>query len=79
MAEFRCEATELRLVRTPPGSTWTRSIDPFCSEPRAVRFGKLLTDYPTCCAACNYLSLRPDTPIEGEPPETSSAEMRESA
>ena len=80
MEEFRCTATELRLLRTPPGSNWTRSIDPFCGEPLAPRFGSLLSDFQTCCAACSFLSFRliPDDDEE-EPRAAGLEDVRESA
>jgi hypothetical protein len=58
--EFLCAATELKMVRTPPGSLYTRTIDPFCGDERAARFGSLLTDYASCCAGCSFLNPRPD-------------------
>ncbi|HTE86362.1 MAG TPA: hypothetical protein VK821_16705 [Dehalococcoidia bacterium] len=58
--EFVCAATELTIVRTPPGSLFSRTIDAFCSDERAPRFGGLLTDYGTCCAGCLFLNPRPE-------------------
>ncbi len=55
--EFLCAATKLRLQHTPPGSQWTRAIEAFCGDERAERFGTQLTDFATCCAGCQYLSL----------------------
>jgi hypothetical protein len=55
--EFLCASTELRLLHTPPGSRWTRTIEAFCGDERAERFGTRLTDFSSCCATCRYLSL----------------------
>jgi hypothetical protein len=58
IAEFVCSATELRIVRTPAGSRYTRDIEAFCNEPRAKRFGDLLSDYHACCSSCDFLAPR---------------------
>src|SRR6476469_10252576 len=58
VSEFGCTATQLRIVRTPAGSRHSRDIHAFCNEPRAEKFGRLLADYASCCAACLYLAPR---------------------
>jgi hypothetical protein len=58
VSEFSCTATQLRIVRTPAGSHHTRDIQAFCNEPRAEKFGGVLADYTSCCAACLYLARR---------------------
>jgi hypothetical protein len=52
--EFPCASTALRLVRTPAGSPWTRTIEAFCADGRAQRFGTQLTDFASCCASCAF-------------------------
>lgn len=58
--EFICIATEFRIVRTPPGSAYSRTIDAYCGDERAGRFESRLTDYHTCCSGCAFLSPRPE-------------------
>jgi hypothetical protein len=62
--EFVCSATQFTIVRTPAGSLYSRTIDPFCGDERAGRFGNLLSDYETCCATCSFLSPRSDSDVE---------------
>jgi hypothetical protein len=57
--EFICAATLFTVVRTPAGSLYSRTIDPFCGDERANLFGQLLTDYGGCCAQCDFLNPRP--------------------
>jgi hypothetical protein len=71
IAEFPCTATELRIVKTPPGSALTRSIDALCNDPRSARFGNTLVSYQDFCAGCLYLQLAEEdgdllTPLESE-------------
>lgn len=56
--EFVCLATELRIVKTEPGSLYPRSIDAFCTDPRASNFDKLLLAFEDSCAGCAFLRQR---------------------
>jgi hypothetical protein len=62
--EFVCAATLLNVVRTPAGSLYSRTIDPFCGDERANLFGALLTDYGSCCAQCAFLNPRAAVEID---------------
>jgi hypothetical protein len=58
--EFVCAATLLTVVRTPAGSLYSKTIDPYCGDERAFLFGTVLTDYGNCCAQCAFLNPRLD-------------------
>jgi hypothetical protein len=57
--EFICAATLFNVTRTPAGSLYSRTIDPFCGDERATLFGTLLTEYGACCSQCAFLNPRP--------------------
>ena len=59
--EFGCAMTELRIMKTEPGAGLPRTIEAFCSEPRAENFGKILESFKKCCADCAYLVPRDET------------------
>lgn len=65
--EFVCSSTEFRIVRTPLGSLYSRTLDPYCNDARAGRFESLLTDYDTCCAGCAFLSPRTENAADTDP------------
>jgi hypothetical protein len=75
--EFRCAATELRLLHAPPGSRWPRAIEPFCSDERAARFGAQLSDFATCCARCEFFSPTDAAAADGGLRDSALAEARE--
>jgi hypothetical protein len=54
IAEFLCDATELRVVKAAAGSIHTRSIGAFCSDTRASNFSRELSNFEECCASCAY-------------------------
>jgi hypothetical protein len=60
-SEFACLATDLRIIKTDPGSGFSRTIEAFCVEPRAEYFSKLLESFKKCCAECAYLVQRDET------------------
>lgn len=61
LSEFGCTATELRIMKTEPGTGHPRTIEAFCSEPRAEHFSKLLESFKKCCADCAFLVARDET------------------
>ena len=69
LSEFVCVSTELRVVKTPIGSSHTRTIDPSCREPRAALFATTLTNFEDCCASCLFLTRGPENTQERAEPE----------
>ena len=61
--EFQCLATELRIVKSGPGVKYPRTIEAFCTEPRAQHFDLLLASFGECCAACRFFARRGDTAV----------------
>lgn len=74
VAEFPCAATEFRIVKTPPGSAFSRSIDAVCTDARAGRFGNSLVSYEDFCASCLYLRVVEDSAALLEPAEVESGD-----
>jgi hypothetical protein len=52
--EFPCISTQLRIVKTSPGSRYPRTIEAFCTNTRAKNFGQLLETFDKSCSTCPY-------------------------
>lgn len=59
--EFSCAAAELQILKTELGTGFPRTVEAFCTEPRAEHFSKLLESFKKSCADCIYLVQRDET------------------
>jgi hypothetical protein len=73
VAEFSCSATELRVVKTAPGSLFSRSIGAFCNDRRATYFDRELPAFAESCASCAF-HQRAEIDDEPSDPERPAAD-----